>query len=58
MKLACTTLSGAGFHLRFMPAKGQGRMTRLIRLFMVGIGMQCRHVRVRDHGNDQHSICY
>ena len=30
----------------------------LSRLFMVGMGMLCRHVGVRDHGNDQHSICY
>jgi hypothetical protein len=25
---------------------------------VTGMGMQCRHVGVRDHGNDQHSICY
>jgi hypothetical protein len=30
----------------------------LSRLFMVGMGMLCRHVGVRDHSNDQHSICY
>lgn len=37
MKPARASSSRAGFHLPFMPAMGQGRMTRLIRLFMVGI---------------------
>ena len=37
MEPARTTLPGAGFHSRFMQTVGQGRMTRLIRLMMVGM---------------------
>jgi hypothetical protein len=37
---------------------GKTAIPPLSRLFMVGMGMQCRHVGVRDHGNDQHRICY
>jgi predicted Zn-dependent protease len=37
MKPACASTSRAGFHLTFRRRMGQGGMTRLIRLFMVGI---------------------
>jgi len=37
MKRARTTLLRAGFHSRFRQPMGQGRMTRLIRLLMVGV---------------------
>jgi predicted Zn-dependent protease len=37
MKPACASISRAGFHLPFSQAVGQGGMTRLIRLLMVGI---------------------
>ena len=37
MKPACAAASQAGFHLPFRPRVRQGRMTRVIRLFMVGV---------------------
>ena len=55
-----TTIEGVD--LRHVPKPtrlaGTTAIPPLSRLFMIGMGMLCRHVVVRDHGNDQHSICY